>query len=169
MSFCWHCYFRFRNLCPKSHSGMCINKSRNLSWIYFGERCYFLLLLSKESLWSWHLHKAKRWRVVWSSLFVTGMSPRQPSLFPALSWKNSEVLRWYRNRIFYRGVEHWSHRSISEPFGICSVFYGGIFFAIIESVGIVSILSVGVSAYKRLWEPKMYPTHNIVYRMNCFI
>lgn len=48
-------------------------------------------------------------------------------------------------------------------------FYGGIFFAIIESVGIVFILSVGVSAYKRLWEPKMYPTHNIVYRMNCFI
>ena len=43
------------------------------------------------------------------------------------------------------------------------------FFAIIESVGIVFILSVGVSAYKRLWEPKMYPTHNIVYRMNCFI
>lgn len=70
---------------------------------------------------------------------------------------------------FYRGVEHWSRRSISEPFGICSVFYGGIFFAIIESVGIVFILSVGVSAYKRLWEPKMYPTHNIVYRMNCFI
>ena len=27
------------------------------------------------------------------------------------------------------------------------------FFAIIESVGIVFILSVGVSAYKRLWEP----------------